>query len=211
MIAFIVFAWKPFLISPFSDDFFWLSNIVKSITPYFIRQENPWLSGTAIGDALLLANMTLSGTTGEKSIIFITDGRANIGIDPYKALGDGKDYPPIYTIGIGWTGTGYLSYTNKDGQKEFLYDEHGNMITSDIDDTLLSTIAMKTGGKYTRVTKTQNLENIFAELSKKVGQTKWKMEEKKHGLKVIFFSLLIILLFIERLYKKYIFRRYNLL
>jgi len=86
VIAFIAFAGKPFLISPFSDDYTGLAEIVKNMTPYFIRQENPGLSGTAIGDALLLANMTLSGRTGEKSIIFITDGRTNIGIDPYIAL-----------------------------------------------------------------------------------------------------------------------------
>jgi Ca-activated chloride channel homolog len=210
MISLIVFAGKPFLISPFSDDYTWLAEIVKNMTPYFIRQENPGLSGTAIGDALLLANMTLSGVLWEKSIIFITDGRANIGIDPYIALGNGKEYPPIYTIGIGWSGTGFLSYTDDNWNKQFLYDEHGNKITSDIDDILLSTIAKETGWSYTRVTKKENLEHIFDEINKKISITKWKMEAKTYPLTGIFFCIFLIFLTIERIYRKHILRQYHL-
>lgn len=46
--------------------------------------------------------MTLSGLTDPHSIILVTDGRANIGIDPRIALKETSEKNiPVYTIGIG--------------------------------------------------------------------------------------------------------------
>jgi Mg-chelatase subunit ChlD len=49
----------------------------------------------------------------EKSIILLTDGRANIGIKPQIAAQEAKENNiKIYTIGIGSLSGGELSYTN---------------------------------------------------------------------------------------------------
>lgn len=75
----ILFAGKPFLSIPFTDDYAWIASVLLNISPYTIRQELPWLSGTAIGDALLLWIWAFSWhITDNKSIILFTDGRVNM-------------------------------------------------------------------------------------------------------------------------------------
>jgi Ca-activated chloride channel homolog len=73
-IGLIIFAGQPFVSIPFSTDYSGISSIVSGLSPDLIRQDLPGLSGTNIGDALLLANMTYSGSrSAAKSIILLTD------------------------------------------------------------------------------------------------------------------------------------------
>lgn len=51
----IIFSGKPFLLVSHSTDTFGIIQLLNMITPYSILQEKPGLSGTNIGDALLLA------------------------------------------------------------------------------------------------------------------------------------------------------------
>lgn len=91
-IGLIIFAGKPFVSVPFSTDYSGISSIVSGLSPDLIRQELPGLSGTNIGDALLLANMAYSGSRSPaRSIILLTDGRANIGIDPIISAAESRD------------------------------------------------------------------------------------------------------------------------
>lgn len=91
-IGLIIFAGKPFISVPFSTDYSGISSIVSGLSPDLIRQDLPGLSGTNIGDALLLANMAYSGSRSQaKSIILLTDGRANIGIDPLMSASESRD------------------------------------------------------------------------------------------------------------------------
>ena len=91
-IGLIIFAGKPFVSVPFSTDYSGISSIVSGLSPDLIRQDLPGLSGTNIGDALLLANMAYSGSRSQaKSIILLTDGRANIGIDPMISASESRD------------------------------------------------------------------------------------------------------------------------
>ncbi len=147
-IGLIVFAGKPIVLSPFSTDTSGIENIVKNISPYMIRQEDDWLSGTAIGDAILLAEKMLETQTGRRDIILITDGRANVWINPKDIVDNSVIKSTIFTIGIGKSGTGDLFYTNREWKKQFLYDGSGNILKTDIDSTSLGYIAGKTKGKY---------------------------------------------------------------
>ncbi len=54
--SYIVFAGKPFLLSPATNDLAALQRMVDASGPDLIKQELPGLSGTNIGDALLLAS-----------------------------------------------------------------------------------------------------------------------------------------------------------
>ena len=97
----ILFAGKPFTVIKNSMDISGITHFIESITSEYIQQDKAELSGTNIGDALLLAHLEFSETSGEKSIILITDGSANIGIDPLKSLDEiKKSQIPIYTVGI---------------------------------------------------------------------------------------------------------------
>jgi Ca-activated chloride channel homolog len=147
-IALIIFAGKPIILSPFSTDILGIQNIVKNISPYMIRQEDIGLSGTAIGDALLLAEKILWKQSGEKKIILITDGRTNVWINPKDIIDTSEIKSSIYTIGIGQNGSGELFYTNKEWKKQFIYDESGSILRTDIDIESLRYLAEKTKGKY---------------------------------------------------------------
>lgn len=108
-LAVVLFAGKPFLSTPLTFDYTALTDVVEHITTDSIRQDVPGLSGTAMGDGLLVAIDTLENgskntTDGkrEKVIIVLTDGEANMGVNPSVAakLAAEKGIK-IYTIGIG--------------------------------------------------------------------------------------------------------------
>ncbi len=101
-ISLTIFAGKPFLLSPLTFDSTVLVQIVGSIGVDSIKQEIPGFSGTAIGDGLLLGYQSLeSEPTREKIIVLLTDGEANLGIDPKaSALYAKEKNVSIYTIGL---------------------------------------------------------------------------------------------------------------
>lgn len=56
----VIFAGKPFLLSPLTSDLEAYSAILSKVTTDSVRQEIPGLSGTNIGEGLLLASESLS-------------------------------------------------------------------------------------------------------------------------------------------------------
>lgn len=214
MIGLIVFAGKPFLSLPFSLDYAGIRSFLENISPDFIAQEKEWLSGTAIGDALTLANMTLSGVVGKQAIILVTDGRANIGIDPRIALEETASQGiPVYTIGIWSSSWGELYYTDPTTRKRvYFYDESGSVLTSDIDEALLRDMATKTGGQYFRAESIDELIRYFDQINAATKSPEYtKIETRTTRYEPIFFLLAILFLVIETYWKRYIWRKYKLL
>jgi Ca-activated chloride channel homolog len=153
-IGLIIFSGKPFVSVPFSTDYRGISSIISGLSPYLIRQEIPGLSGTNIGDALLLANMTYSGTNNKaRSIILITDGRANIGIDPLVSAAESSEKGiSIFPIGVGSSSGSDLYYTDSYGQRTYFYDTSGQRLQSDLDEPMMRRLADTTGGVYSYAT-----------------------------------------------------------
>jgi Ca-activated chloride channel family protein len=149
-IGLIIFAGKPFVSVPFSTDTSGISSIVSGLSPDLIRQDLPGLSGTNIGDALLLANMAHSGSQSQsRSIILLTDGRANIGIDPILSAQESRDQDiRIYTVGIGSLSGAELSYTDSWGARQYFSDGSGGRLRSDLDEGMMRQLADITGGQY---------------------------------------------------------------
>lgn len=192
----IVFAGKPFVLSPLTDDIRWLQEIVDTLTTDTIRQNLPWLSGTNIGDALLLSP-TLTTSGQDQTIVLITDGRANIGTDPLIAL----DYlsrriqsSPIYTIGIGNASGSILSYLDSDGERKYFYDEQWEKLRADIDADMLSKIADTSGWVFYRASESTDFIEIFDTLSRDFFDN-WKFitEKSGHSLVPLFFGILVFL------------------
>lgn len=117
-IALVLFAGKPFLSIPLTFDYPALIDSVERMTTDSIKQDVPGLSGTAIGDGLLVAIDTLtreeknaltpdpspSEEKGDrkKVIILLTDGEANMGVDPRIAAKLAREKGVrIYALGIG--------------------------------------------------------------------------------------------------------------
>ena len=89
-IGIILFAGKPFASVPLTFDYDAVRNILSETTTDTIDQRIPGLSGTAIGDGILSATDMLMRNADTahpraKIIILLTDGEANVGVDPMLA------------------------------------------------------------------------------------------------------------------------------
>ncbi|MFA6091141.1 MAG: VWA domain-containing protein [Candidatus Gracilibacteria bacterium] len=183
-LAIILFAGKPFLSTPLTFDYTALIDAVEQMTTDSIRQDIPGLSGTAMGDGLLVALDTLKGDEktsprplGERSgvraierrkvIIVLTDGEANMGINPTIAAKLAKEQGVnIYTLGIGDPAGTDLYITDRFGEKQYFRDSMGKPIRATLDEKMLTSIAYITGGRYYNAKNETSLTSIFQELEK---------------------------------------------
>lgn len=209
----VVFAGKTFTLASNSRDIIGISGLIDTLSPDYIRQEKPWLSGTNIGDALLLAMTEIEKTQWEKSILLVTDGSANIGSNPEKiAEIIASKNIKIYSIGIGTKRGEPLSFTNLNGQKTYFYDANGEKIKSDLDDIMLTKISEKTNGKYFAAENISLLTKAFNETNSAIGE-KFYTEKitKKTNIMILFGILAIIFILLEQfLYKKFL-QKYQIL
>lgn len=185
-LAIVLFAGKPFLSTPLTFDYTALVDAVEHMTTDSIRQDIPGLSGTAMGDGLLVALDTLKGDekntplplgegsgvravgdNREKVIIVLTDGEANMGINPNIAAKLAKEQGvKIYTLGIGNPDGTELYVTNRFGEKQYFLDQTGKPIRATLDEKTLANIADITGGRYYNAKDEDSLSSIFKELEK---------------------------------------------
>lgn len=170
-IGYVIFAGRTFVLVPPTHDHDAVRELIKETTTDTIDQYQEGTSGTNIGDAILSSISSLESTHSEKkSIILVTDGRANIGISPLIALEEAKKRNiQIYTVGIGTASGSNLSYTDSRGVRQYFYDADGNKIVADIDEATLRTIAEKTGGHYYHAENTELLEKSFEEIDSIIG------------------------------------------
>ncbi|MDD2487080.1 MAG: VWA domain-containing protein [Candidatus Gracilibacteria bacterium] len=169
-IGMTIFAGKPFISIPLTFDYDTVSEIVKGINTDSINQNIPGLSGTAIGDALIQScdSLTKIGSDEKRSkvIILITDGEANLGINPELAAKYASEKKiKIYSVGIGDPSGTLLFTTDKYGVKQYFLDNLGNPIKSGLDEKTLNYISANTGGKYYVAKDFNSLSKIFEDLS----------------------------------------------
>lgn len=127
-----------------------------------------------MGDGLLVALDTLKGdekvTTNkgrQKVIIMLTDGEANMGINPMVAAKLAREQGvKIYTLGIGDPAGTELYVTDRFGEKQYFLDQAGKPIRATLDEKMLTSIADITGGKYYNAKDSDSLASVFKELEK---------------------------------------------
>ena len=212
IISMIIFAGKPFIAIARSEDRSGIITFIDTISPGMILQDKPGLSGTNIGDAILLANNTLSGSTGEKTIILLTDGTANLGIDPLIAARESAALGiKIFPIGIGTRSGEPLFYTDSEGNRVFFYDETGAKIINDLEEEFLQNIAQITGGKYLSARDSAGLSASFSDLDASMAP-EYKKESKTrvYPLGLIAMLIFLLLLGIESYTRKRLIKKYNL-
>ncbi len=209
-ISFVLFAWKPYVWIPLTFDYAALKTFVANLTTDSINQQVPWLSWTAIWDALLSASDSLVKTWSkdwrEKVIILVTDWEANVGIDPKLAVKYVNDKNiKIYSIWIwkkDWT---ELYMTDAFGNKQYFVDNNWKPILAKLDEDMLTYISKITNWKYYNAQTWDALKNVFAELSK-LNKSELKLKSHKIFVPaympfVIAISVLLILLFVLKLIK----------
>lgn len=209
----ILFAGKPFLSIAQSSDSSGIRHFIQNISPQYILQEKPGLSGTNIGDALLLATTQLQKYAEKKSIILITDGSANIGSDPIKSTLESQHLNiPIYTIGVGGTTQEPLYYTNSKGKKIFFLDENGEKIIWDLDEKLLQEIAIMTKGEYFHANNAAALFTTFQQIqSLLTPETQETLEFANISLIPLCALIIIILILLEWWFSGHYYRRYHII
>ncbi|MFN2448938.1 MAG: VWA domain-containing protein [Candidatus Baltobacteraceae bacterium] len=107
--------------------------------------------GTAIGDALALAQRSLS-KRGRRVIVLITDGVNNLGADPLQAARQlGRADIRLYTVGIG-TNSGALV--------------PGTLQEAGLDEEALREYAQAAGGAYRRAEDAGQLRQALARLGR---------------------------------------------
>ncbi|MEF3280754.1 MAG: VWA domain-containing protein [Elusimicrobiota bacterium] len=128
---------------------------------------------TAIGDAILTAANHLKKSKAKSRImILITDGRSNAGIvqDPVTAAKIVREFDiKIYSIGT--AGKGPAKVPTGDPFRPYI------TIEDDLNEGELMEISRITGGKYFRVTSSEELSRIYSEIDK---LEKTKFEIKRH-------------------------------
>ncbi len=163
-IGIVLFAGRPYTLSPLTTDHAWLDRQLARVKIGLITD------GTAIGDALAIAVSRLDQAGREVNgrrqgafIVLLTDGANNMGtLSPMQAAAIAKARGiPIYTIVAG-----------TDGIAPFpVFDEHGNKIgyreiLADLDESALRDIAQLTGGAFFRAADTGTIESAFRDIDR---------------------------------------------
>jgi len=196
-IGLVIFSGESFTMCPITIDHNVLKEQINSIKPGLL------LDGTSIGMGLATAVDRLRNATGKsKVIILLTDGVNNTGlIDPNTALEIAKAYKiRVYTVGIGTQGQALMPVQTPMGTQK-------QMMQVEIDEPLLKTIAVETGGKYFRATGNKALESIYKEIDK-MEKTKVDISSYKHYAELFFpFALFAVFcLVLEMLLRYTVFR-----
>lgn len=203
-IGLVVFAGKPDLACPLTDDYEFYRLELEDVGVY-----SALVGGTDIGGALASAHLAFGPPAArDRAIILITDGEDHGGTAPdeaRKALDDGIH---VYTIGIGEANSrdGAPIPIDRNGQRTYLTHDQ-EQVRSKLNPSTLAAIAQAGGGEYHlsgQVTnRERTLEWIYAQRLAKLQQeaeSEQRVEQKyqrSHWFAAIALGLLIIDLFMS--------------
>ena len=157
-IGLVVYTADAYTKTPLTSDKAILEHQIQTI-----QYDRVLKDGTGIGMGLATAiNRIKESVAKSKIIILMTDGVNNSGfIEPELATSIAQEYGiKVYTIGIGTKGMAEAPYAISPNGS-FMYRQ----MPVEIDETLLKTVAEKTGGKYSRATSNTSLQTIYDEIN----------------------------------------------
>jgi Ca-activated chloride channel family protein len=156
-----VFAGKPFTQSPMSFDYNVIRYYLSEISTDTIDQQRMELGGTAIGDAIVAAvNRFQNDDERTKVLVLLTDGEANVGVDPIIAAEHARSNGiKVYTVGLGKREGAPLPIDTGNGQKVYARNPDGSLYKTKFDEKTLKNIAQISGGKYFYAGNNESLKN----------------------------------------------------
>ncbi len=149
-VGLVVFGDYAYMLSPLSIDVHAVRSLLDGVVPSIVG------SATAIGDAIGLAVKKLrERPKGSRVLVLVTDGENTAGSLPPMAAAQLAVFEGIriYTIGVG-----------SKGLVPFMENGQRTMVSMEIDEDLLKTVATMTGGAYFRATDTDALEQIYQQI-----------------------------------------------
>ena len=157
--------------------------------------------GTAIGDGIMNAILRLKDSEAKsKVIILLTDGVNNSGnISPLTAAEIARKYGiRIYTIGIG-----------RNGMAPYPLPTGGTaMMPVEIDEGTMTQISSKTGGRYFRAQKNEELDAVYQDIDK-MKRTKFNVKQysRRNELYAPFALAAMLILLLEIILRTVVLKR----
>lgn len=194
-IWFVFFAGKPFISTPLTFDTIFLKKYLDRVTTSTIDQTQSQLQWTAIGDAMLLWERLLEdekASDRKKVMILVTDGEANVWIDPKIALKMLKEKNiKMYTIWVWWLEKTFVLTPD-------VFWRTQKLEIGWVDEGTLKKMAQETWWKYYRATSKEAMEQVFEDIGKLekkniVVQTRLSQTERFSELAKILIVLQVLL------------------
>lgn len=157
--------------------------------------------GTAIGDGIMNAILRLKDSEAKsKVVILLTDGVNNSGnISPLTAAEIARKYGiRIYTIGIG-----------RNGMAPYPLPTGGTaMMPVEIDEGTMTQISSKTGGRYFRAQKNEELDAVYQDIDK-MERTKFNVKQysRRNELYAPFALAAMLILLLEIILRTVVLKR----
>jgi len=146
-VGIVSFAGAAFVQCPLTTDYGAARIFLKNLNP----NDMP-VQGTAIGDALIMAHQLLTASkesSASRLVVLLTDGE-----DHGKQLEESMakleaDKIPVFVVGIGSASGEPIPEYGEDGQMSgYKKSEEGKTVMSRLNESLLSGLAEKSGGRY---------------------------------------------------------------
>ena len=182
-VGLVVFAGMSYLQCPLTSDYAALMMYVDDINVGLVPR-----GGTAITDALRTAIQSFdSASDADKLIVLITDGEDTVE-DPLKLIPELQEKNiRVYAIGVGTLEGELIPVRDESGRENFLRDRSGNVVKSSLNETMLTRLAVSTGGAYLRASPGQFgferlVQEEWSKLKQASGETqRLKMYEDRAG------------------------------
>lgn len=162
----VVFAGTAFTQSPLTFDYNIMQEYLKQISTDSINQNVRGLNGTAVGDAILAAiNRFKKSEDRSKVLVLLTDGDANVGVDPQLAAKKAAEAGiKIYAVGIGSKGGAPLPVVNMLGQKDYARNQDGSVMMATFNEDGLKKIAEIGSGQYFRAGDNESFKEVMQKI-----------------------------------------------
>ena len=161
-IGLIVFAGDAYIQLPITSDYNSAKLFLNSVNTQIVPKQ-----GTAIGAAISLGMRSFTpGSKASKAIIVISDGENHEDDAISAAKNAVENGIIIHTIGMGLP-QGSPIPVLRNGQKEYLKDNQGNVVITKLNETMLGQIATAGNGIYVRANNAQvGLNTLYDEINK---------------------------------------------
>jgi len=194
-IGLIVFAGKAYLQMPLTSDLNAAMVFIKSANPDMVGVQ-----GTAVGDAIQLANTLLEqSTSGRKSMLLVSDGEDHE--EDFKRVSNSAADEGISIVALG-VGSAEGAEIPVEGPEraDVKRDEQGNPVISKFNDELLKSLAKYGEGQYFDIDKESN---IVEKVKKSLVNLETSTQKSRYTTYESYFqwvlALALILLIVERL------------
>lgn len=163
-IGIVAFSGQAFLQCPLTLDYDAFRMSLEALDTNVIQR-----GGTNIAAAITEADSAFAESSNHKVIVLISDGEELESSAVERAKKAASDGVVIYTLGVGGTRGEAITVRDSSGRAVQLRDEDGKIVTSKLNEKVLTEVAKATGGFYEPLTA-NGMDAIYENGLKKIPQ-----------------------------------------